>query len=90
MGKTTPSERRDPEPTEDTGVIQFFPFMPDESWFQKYWYEREAGRIGTMVGRLHPLLGSAALLRSLVKVFGVKVFGNRPQPHRRAGPLTLR
>jgi hypothetical protein len=88
MGKTTLSERRDPEATGEPQVLQFFPFMPDASWFQKYWYEREPGRIGTMVGRLHPLLASAAMLRTLVKV--AKVFGNRPQPNRRAGPLTLR
>jgi hypothetical protein len=88
MGKTTPSERRDPEACAESEVIQFFPFMPDASWFQKYWYEREPGRIGKMVDRLHPLLASAALLRTLVKV--AKVFGNRPRPHRRAGSLTLR
>ena len=85
MDKTAPSERREPESFSETGVIQLFPFMPEPSWYRKYWCEREPGRIGKVVSRLFRIPASALLLR-----MPAKAFRTRPQPDRRADSLTLR
>lgn len=36
----------------NSNVLRFFPFMGEASWFERYWYEREAVPIRKLVSRL--------------------------------------
>jgi hypothetical protein len=56
MRKTDLSQRHGPAPSLGSDVLKFFPFVPDASWYQQYWYERQPGRIQKLVGCLSRLL----------------------------------
>jgi hypothetical protein len=45
---------------EDTGFLQFFPFMPRSSWYREYWFEPIPNRVGKNAAR--PVRLAAKLL----------------------------
>jgi hypothetical protein len=86
MRKTAGSERRGPDPSADIDAMRLFPFMPNSSWYQEYWYEQEPSLIRKVFGWLFRLPAKAALDRRMK----AEVSGSQSEPNRSDASVALR